>query len=580
LFQLRKYMERLCRGFFLIVFVSVAAGWSEPAPTSAETLIVNARIYTVNRQQPWAEAIALKNGRIVAVGSAGELTSYRATNTKVIDAGQHLVLPGFVDCHIHFMDGSMGLTQVDLNGSQSVAEIQKRVKEYADKHPQQAWITGMGWTYPTFGPSALPHKKFLDAVVPGRPVYLVAFDGHSSWANSKALAMAGINAQTTDPANGKIVRDDRGEATGALKESAGDLVAKVMPKPTRGQRLAALRLGIHEANKFGLTRVHSAGQDFEWLDLYDQLRRESALTLRFYIAYFLDPPELAPEAIQKIEQARRTFHDDWISGGVVKTMLDGVVEAHTAAMLEPYSDDPSQSGKLFWDPDKYKATIAELDRRGLQVFTHAIGDRAVRLALDAYQNAAETNHTRDMRPRVEHIETISAADIARFGKQGVIASFQPLHAYPDEDTLSIWARNVGPDRAGRAWVWHSIESTGGRLAFGSDWPVVTLNPWPGVQNALTRQTTEGEPAGGFVPSERITLEDTIKAYTLGAAFAGRRERSEGSLEPGKLADLIVLSQDLFKIKPSEISKEEVLMTMVGGQVVYQSAHWSAAAGGH
>ena len=556
----------------LLAVISLCLGLhaANPPANPADTIILNARIYTVNPQQPWAEAIAISGEKILAVGSAREIQEYRQASTKIIDAQGRLVLPGFVDCHIHFMDGSMGLTQVNLNEAKTIAEIQKRVKDYAESHAKEPWITGMGWAYPTFAPSGLPDKKILDEVVPERPVYLVAFDGHSSWANSKALQTAGITRETPDPPNGKIVRDEKGEATGALKERAGDLIARVMPKPTREERLAALRLGIHEANKVGLTRVHSAGQDFEWLDLYDELRRNGQLTLRFYIAYFLDPPELTPEAIDKIEQARRTYHDEWISGGVVKTMLDGVVEAHTAAMLTPYSDDPSQIGKLFWDPAKYTQAVTEVDRRGLQIFTHAIGDKAVRLALDAYQNAAATNHTTDARPRIEHIETISAQDIPRFGKQGVIASFQPLHAYPDDDTLKIWARNVGPERAKRAWVWHSIESTGGRLAFGSDWPVVTLNPWPGVQNALTRQTTEGNPPDGFVPGERINLEDTIKAYTLGAAFAGRREKTEGSLEPGKLADLIVLSQDLFKIKPNEIAKTEVLLTMVGGKVVYQS----------
>jgi predicted amidohydrolase YtcJ len=568
----------LCRLLPLAAIISLCASLQAAKPTakSADTVILNARIYTVNPQQPWAEALAISGEKILAVGTKNEIEKYRGASTRIIDAQGHLVLPGFVDCHIHFMDGSMGLTRVDLNDAKTVTEIQKRVKDYAESHLQEPWITGMGWTYPTFGPSALPNKKILDDVVPTRPLYLVAFDGHSSWANSKALQMAGITRETPDPPNGKIVRDEKGEATGALKESAGDLVARVMPKPTREERLAALRLGIHEANKFGLSRVHSAGQDFEWLDLYDELRRNGQLTLRFYIAYFLDPPELTPDAIEKIEQARRTYHDDWISGGVVKTMLDGVVEAHTAAMLAPYSDDPSQTGKLFWDPAKYTQAVAELDRRGLQIFTHAIGDKAVRLALDAYQNATETNHTNDARPRIEHIETISAQDVPRFGKQGVIASFQPLHAYPDDDTLNIWARNVGPERAQRAWVWHSIETTGGRLAFGSDWPVVTLNPWPGVQNALTRQTTDGNPPGGFVPSERISLEDTITAYTLGAAFAGRREKTEGSLEPGKLADLIVLSQDLFKVKPSEIAKTEVLLTIVGGKVVYRSATWASA----
>ena len=485
-----------------------------------------------------------------------------------------MVLPGFTDCHIHFTDGSLGLTQVDLNGAESVAGIQKRVKEYAASHPKQEWIQGMGWMYSTFGAAALPDKKFLDEVVPDRPVFLQAYDGHSSWANSKALAMAGITRETPDPAHGKIVRDANGDATGALKEAAGDLIVAVMPKPTRDERLAALRLGMHEANKFGLVRVHSAGGDFEWLSLFDELRQQRQLSLRFYIAYFLDPPTLTPDEIQKIEEARRTYHDDWISGGVVKTMLDGVIEAHTAAMLEPYSDDPTQIGKLFWEPAKYKAAIAELDRRGLQIFTHAIGDKSVRLALDAYQEAEETNHTSDARPRVEHIETITAQDIPRFGKLGVIASFQPLHAYPNENVLQVWARNAGPERTQRAWVWRSVESSGGVLAFGSDWPVVTLNPWPGVQNALTRRTQEGNPPDGFVPQERISLDDAIKAYTLGAAFAGHREKTEGSLEPGKLADLIMISQDLFKVAPSEIANTEVLFTMVGGKIVYQAKEWA------
>jgi len=562
----------------LLALSGVVLAWAESANTPADTVVVNARVYTVNAKQPWAEAVAISGGKIVAVGSTREIDAYRGAGTKVVDAKGHLVLPGFVDCHIHFMEGSLGLAEVDLNDAKTVEAIQKKVVEYAKSHPKEPWITGMGWTYPTFGAAALPDKKYLDAVVPDRPIYLEAFDGHSSWANSKALEMAGITRQTPDPPNGKIVRDANGEATGALKEAAGDLVRKFVPQPSREERLTALRAGLHEANKFGLTRVHSAGGDFEYLDLYDQLRKSGELTVRMYVAYFLDPPQLTPGEIAKIEQARKTYHDEWISGGAVKTMLDGVVESHTAAMLAPYSDDASVSGKMFWDAAKYKQAVTELDRRGLQIFTHAIGDKAVRTALDAYEEAASANHTNDSRPRIEHIETISAADIPRFGRLGVIASFQPLHAYPDDDTLNVWARNVGPERAKRAWVWRSIENSGGKLAFGSDWPVVTLNPWPGVQNALTRQTRDGEPAGGFVPNERISLEDTIEAYTLGAAFAGRVEKSEGSIEPGKLADLIVVSQDLFKIEPSDIAKTEVLLTMVGGKVVYQSAAWNAAGG--
>lgn len=560
---------------FVALICAFASASGQDNPDAVETILTNARIYTVNARQPWAEALAIRGGKIIAVGANKEMAAYRGPFTKTLDAQQHLVLPGFVDCHIHFMEGSLGLTHVDLNDAGSVAEIQKRVKDYASAHPDEPWITGMGWTYPTFKPSGLPDKKFLDEVVPDRPVYLSAFDGHSSWANSKALQLAGITQDTPDPTNGKIVRDEKGEATGALKEAAGDLVSKLMPKPTRVERLTALRLGMHEANKFGLVRVHSAGGDFEYLDLYDQLRKDRELSVRFYVAYFLDPPGLSADAIDSIEHVRDTYHDAWISGGAVKTMLDGVVEAHTAAMLTPYSDDPSLSGKLFWDPAKYTEAVDELDRRGFQIFTHAIGDRGVRTALDAYQHAQKKNHTPDPRPRIEHIETISAPDIKRFGKIGVIASFQPLHSYPDEDTLSIWARNAGPERAQRAWVWKSIQKEGGRLAFGSDWPVVTLNPWPGIQTAMTRQTRDGKPDAGFVPEQRLSLEDAIKGYTLGAAVAGRREETEGSLEPGKLADLIILSEDLFKMKPVDISKEEVLATMVEGKVVYESPKWKS-----
>jgi predicted amidohydrolase YtcJ len=578
-----RNIRTLCIATLLIAFFSTPAfAASDNSSQAADVIVTNARIYTVNPLQKWAEAIAVRGDKIIAVGERKQVEALRGPSTKMIDAGQRLLLPGFVDCHIHFMDGSLGLTRVDLNEAATVAEIQKRVKAYADAHPNEPWIQGMGWTYPTFGPSALPNKKILDDVVPDRPVYLIAFDGHSSWANSKALAMAGIDRNTPDPPNGTIVRDANGDATGALKEAAGDLVGSKTPVPTRAERLDALRKGIREANRAGLVRVHSAGQDFEYLDLYDELRKRGELSLRFYIAYFLDPPGLTPQSTALIENARRKYRsdDDWIEGGAVKTMLDGVVEAHTAAMLAPYSDDPTQSGKLFWDPGKYKANIADLDARGLQIFTHAIGDRAVRLGLDAYQNAAEVNKTKDARPRIEHIETISAVDVERFGKLGVIASMQPLHSYPDDDTLNIWARNVGPERASRPWVWRSIQEKGGALAFGSDWPVVTLNPWRGVQTAVTRQTSEGNPPGGFVPQQRLSLEDTIRAYTLGAAFAGRREKSEGSLEPGKLADFILLDQDLFKIEPSKIGKTEVLFTIVGGKIVYQSPNWkdSDAAG--
>jgi predicted amidohydrolase YtcJ len=556
---------------FLCAAGSAAAQDSKVSKDVADMVVLHGRVYTQDSKQPWAEALAIHGDKIVAVGDDASVEKFRRPDTKVIDAAGRLVLPGFVDCHIHFMDGSLSLGRVNLEGAKDVAEIQQRLRDYAAKHPGNDWLLGRGWDYAMFGATALPDKKYLDELFPDRPVFLEGYDGHTYWANSKALALAGITRDTPDPPNGVIVRDPTThEATGALKEAAQDAVAKAVPEVTRAERLAALRAGIKWANENGLTRVHSAGQDFPQLELYDELRRHGDLTLRFYIAYFMDPPEMRPQDVDAIENARKKYHDGWIDTNAVKFMVDGVIESHTAAMLKPFSDDPSLKGKLFWEPAKYSSAVAELDKRGLQLFTHAIGDLGVRTALDAYQHAEEVNHTSDRRPRIEHIETVTAADIPRFGRLGVIASMQPLHSYPNTDTLDVWARNAGPDRASRAWAWKSIADAGGRYAFGSDWPVVTLNPWEGLQTAVTRQTREGTPASGFVPSQRLTVAQAVEGYTLGAAFAGRREKAEGSLEKGKLADMIIVSQNIFEIDPHKISETKVRTTIVGGQVVYQS----------
>lgn len=552
-----------------LVLCCTAALDSRPIPV-ADTILARGKIYTGNSEQPWAQAVAIRDGKIVAVGDEQTILKLRSGATNVIDAGGHLVLPGFVDCHVHFIGGSLGLGRVDLEGAKNYSDIQQRLRDYGAKHPGKDWVLGRGWNYAMFGSESLPEKKYLDEIFPERPVLLAGYDGHTYWANSKALALAGITSTTPDPPNGFIVRDAKGEATGALKESAHRIVDRVVPSPSRDENLAALRAGMKWANEHGLTRVHSAGGDFEHLDLYDELRRQGQQTLRFYISYFLNPPELRTSDLDSIEAARKRFHNDWIDANAVKMMVDGVVESHTAAMLDPYSDDSSTKGKLFWDPAKYFAAVAELDKRGLQLFTHAIGEYGVRTALDAYEHAKESNHTDNRRPRIEHIETIASADIPRFGKLGIIASMQPLHSYPDADTLHVWARNAGPERASRAWAWKSISNAGGRLAFGSDWPVVTLNPWEGMQTAVTRQTTEGTPEGGFVPEQRLSVEETVRGYTLGAAYAGRREQTEGSIERGKLADLIIVSQDIFEIDPHRLAETKVLTTMVGGRVVYQA----------
>ena len=537
----------------------------------ADILIVHAKVYTLDPQKPWAQAIAIRRGKIQAVGRDEEVERYRGIGTKRIDAGGKLVLPGFTDCHIHFLDGSLNLGRADLEGAKDPAEIQERLRAYAAKHPDDAWILGHGWNYAMFGQEILPHKKYLDALFPERPMFLDGYDGHTYWANSKAMFLAGIGKETPNPPNGEIVHDPQtGEPTGALKESAGELVEKVIPKPDRVAKLRALRSGLKWANQNGLTRVHSAGQDFPELDLFDELRQEKQLSVRFYIAYFQDPPELRKQDIEVMEAARKKYHDEWIDVGVVKFMLDGVVESHTAAFLEPYSDDPSANGPLFWDPAKYQSAVAEMDKRGFQIFTHAIGDKAIRTAFDAYEFTEKKNHDKNRRPRIEHIEDINSADIPRFGGLGVIASMQPLHSYPDNDTLDVWARNVGPERASRAWVWKSISEAGGRLAFGSDWPVVTLNPWQGIQTAVTRQTVEGTPKEGFVPSQRLSVAQAVEGYTLGAAYAGRREKTEGSLMVDKVADVIMVDRNIFEIDPHTIGGTKVVTTIVGGKIVYEA----------
>ena len=571
-----KWFSKLA---WLLLFAFFIPSLEAQSPQSAaDSVLLHGRIYTLDTNHPWAEALAIRDGKILAVGSDREIGRLRGTSTQVIDAKGRLVLPGFTDCHTHFMEGSLLLQQIFLNGVKSIPEIQSRVKAYAEAHPNEPWLLGRGWNYPVFAPTGMPDKKYLDEIVRDRPVYLDGFDGHTWWANSKALEIAHISKDTPDPPGGSLVRDPKtGEPTGAIKEDAADaIIRRAIPEPSHEQKIKTLMAGIELANQFGITRVHGLTEidalrdDLHNVDLIQELQREGKLTLRFYLGYRVDPPEVSAQQLREIVELRDRYHDDWIAAGAVKFFMDGVIETHTAAMLAPYSDDPSLSGQLFWDVEKYQKGVAELDRRGIQVFTHAIGDRAIRTALDAYENAAQVNGTKDVRHRIEHIEDVSADDIPRFGKLGVIASMQPLHAYPDDDTLKAWAPNVGPERAQRAWAWHSIQAAGGVLAFGSDWPVVTLSPWEGLQNAVTRQTTEGEPKGGWIPSERISLADAIKGYTLNAAFAGHREKTEGSLEAGKVADLIVLSQNIFKVAPLEIGKTKVLLTIVGGRVVYSS----------
>ena len=555
-------------GILLSAVLLVLAGCSKPQP-KADTIITNAKVYTVNAQQPWAEAVAVQGERILFVGSAKDARKHRGSETKVIDAGGRLLLPGFEDSHVHFVSGSLSLAKVDLAGTRTVEEVQARIRKFAQEHPEAAWVQGRGWMYSAF-PGNMPHKKFLDEVVPDRPAIMTCADGHTSWVNSKALALAGIDRRTPDPENGKIVRDENGNPTGALLEAADAPFEKIIPQPTPEETLAALREGLREAARVGVVRVHGEGGEFEALDLLDKIRGEGNLTVRFSVTMWVSPPGLSADDWKAYEDARLKYNDEWIALGGMKLMLDGVIDSGTGAMLDPYEGQVKDKGKLFWEPEAYKKAVAEINSKGIPVSTHSIGDAAIRLSLDAYEGGARVSGNSDLRNKIEHAEDIAAPDIPRFGALGVIGSFQPLHANPDPTWMGAWIQNVGPEREKRAWAWKSVLDGGGRLAFGSDWPVVTINPWLGLQVAVTRQDMEGKPEGGWIPEQKLGLADAVYAYTMGGAFAMRREKDEGSIEAGKLADLILLSQNIFEIDPHQISKTQSVLTMVGGKIVFEA----------
>jgi len=558
-------MKRL--SILLSAVLFVLAGCSKPQPR-ADTIITNAKVYTVDAKQPWAEAVAIQGERILFVGSSKETLRHRGSGTKVIDADGRLLLPGIEDSHVHFVSGSENLAKVDLAGTKSVEEIQSRIRQFAQEHPESAWVQGRGWMYSAF-PGDMPHKKYLDEVVPDRPAIMTCADGHTSWVNSKALALAGIDRRTPDPENGTIVRERNGEPTGALLETADSLVERILPKLNPEETLASLREGLREAARFGVVRVHGMGGEFESLDLLDRLRREGNLTVRFSVTMWVGPPGLSAEDWKAYEDARLKYNNEWISLGGIKLMLDGVIDSGTGAMLDPYEGRIQDKGKLFWEPEAYTKAVVEINSKGIQVSTHSIGDAAIRLSLDAYEEGARVSGNLDLRNKIEHAEDISAADIPRFGRLGVIGSFQPLHANPDPAWMGAWIKNVGPEREKRAWAWKSVLENGGRLAFGSDWPVVTINPWLGLQVAVTRQDMEGKPEGGWLPEQKLSLVDAVYAYTMGGAFAMRREKEEGSIEAGKLADLILVSQNIFEVEPRKIAETMVVLTMVGGRIVFE-----------
>jgi hypothetical protein len=517
-------------------------------------------------------AVAVVDDRITWVGGDSEaLADWRGPGTEVVDAGGGLVLAGFEDAHIHLLSGARGLDQVDLFTAVNVAEILDRIRVHAAAHPDAEWVTGHGWLYVPF-PGGLPTRQQLDAAVEDRPAWMTCYDGHTGWANSAGLAAAGIDRHTPDPPNGIIVRDPSGEPTGALKEAALDLVERVLPRPSPEDDLAGLRRTIRALQAAGITAVQDAWSAPNELQLWRRLLDAGELALRVRLAFQMTPTMTLGEWQSRLDEYEAAAFPIrgglWLSAGILKGFADGVIESRTAAMLAPYEGDTS-TGHPEWAPDQLHAFVREADDRGWQMEVHAIGDRGVRMALDAFEGAASANGPRARRHRVEHIETIDAADIPRFGRQGVIASMQPYHADPSPNQFSLWAGNIGPDRASRAWPWASILRHGGTVALGSDWPVVPFDPFIALNSAVNRQTVEGEPPGGWLPGERLTLPEALSAYTLGSARAAWADGRRGTIAPGLDADLVVLDRDILSAGASAIIGTNIRLTVTGGRIVHR-----------
>ena len=559
----------------LIVAATVIAGLIVGAQRDDESgpvdlLVYNGKVFTADGRATFAEAVAVRGNQVLRVGTNREIKPLRRKATVVIDAHGGAVLPGFNDSHLHFLSGGLALEKVDLLDATTLEQIQQKIRDFAAAHPERPWVLGRGWYYEPF-PGGLPTRDLLDALVADRPAQMVAYDGHTAWVNTKALALAGITRDTPNPRNGVVVKDPAtGEPTGVLKEAAMSLVSKVVPEPSRDDRRRALRAAIELAHQFGVTSVQNAHGSLDEFELYDELRKQDGLKVRVYSALSADG-SLTPARADEFDAIRTRYPDDPIfKTGAIKLMIDGVVEAHTAAMLAPYANRPGVTGTPMMSQADLDRVVAMMDKRGWQVMIHAIGDAGIRMSLDAFAHAAAVNPApaRGRRHRIEHIETTDPADVPRFGTLGVIASMEPFHANPSPNQIGVWAGNIGPERAARGWVYRGIHESGGRLAFGSDWPVVTLDPRFGINMAVNRTTPEGTPEGGWHADQKLPLAVALEAYTSGAAYASFDEQRKGRIAPGMLADLVVMSADVFAAPPAKLLDAKVDVTIFDGRVVF------------
>jgi len=529
-----------------------------PRPAGPTLTVVNARIWTGDARRPWADALAVTDYRITAVGSSAEISKLADGVTRVIDARGMMVVPGFVDAHVHFIDGGFGLSSVQLRDARSPAEFVRRVAAYAATLPAGTWITRGDWDHQNWG-GELPRRDWIDSVTPNNPVWINRLDGHMALANSAALRVAGVTRATPEIVGGAIVRDEHGDPTGILKDNAQSLIDQRVPAPTAEQEDRALDAAMRYVAGNGVTSVHNMGS---WRDLaiFERARAAGRFRTRIYAAVPLSTWERLRDTV-----GARGRGDDWLRIGGLKGFVDGSLGSHTAAMLEPFTDAPSDRGLFVNTPEDLYRWISGADRAGLHVIVHAIGDRAIRTQLDIYERVERENGVRDRRFRIEHAQHIGPADIPRFASLGIIASMQPYHAIDD----GRWAEKViGAERAKGTYAFRSLLDNGARLAFGSDWFVAPATPLEGIYAAVTRRTLDDNHPRGWIPEQKITVEEALRAYTTGGAYASFEENEKGTLARGKVADFVIIDRDLTRVPSETIREAKIMMTVVGGRVVH------------
>jgi len=527
----------------------------------ADIIFINGKIWTVDKTKPTAQAVAVLGDKIIAVGTNAEVKKYADKNTKIVDLKGRLMLPGFIDDHTHFVSGGFQLMSVDLRDAKTPDEFAKRVKEYAEKNPGR-WITGGDWDHELWG-GELPRKEWIDQFTQQNPVFVTRYDGHMGLANSLALKLAGITRETPDPPGGLIVRDETGEPTGILKDEAMSLVYKVIPEPTLEERINAIKLALEEAKKYGLTGIHDIGTS-EDLRAYQELYKRGELTIRVYLRLPISQWEdLAKLGIEV------PFGNEFIRIGSLKAFADGSLGSMTALFFDPYDENPNTRGLAtdIVQDGRLEKWATEADKAKLQLSIHAIGDSANSLVLSIFERIVQKNPNWDRRFRIEHAQHIHPKDFERFKKLNVIASMQPYHAIDD----GRWAeKRIGKERCKSSYAFRTFLDSGVKLCFGSDWNVAPLRPILGIYAAVTRQTLDGKHPEGWFPEQKISVEEAVECYTINNAYAEFAENEKGSISVGKLADFVVLSEDIFKIPPERIKDVSVLMTVLGGKIIYQS----------